>query len=105
MCRGLLLQLCRWLLSLLTSPPVAIFLFSGLYFYFFLPASPSLPSASLLEDWAGLVLGGVASALNAWHLHGCWLFPLVCVGVWPLWLMAWVLNSQQEQPTQKLHSD
>lgn len=100
-------QLSRLLVTLALCPPLALHFLYATYLYFFLPSSPSFPS--LLEG-ATVSLEGVASALNSWHFHGCWLFPLMCVGVWPLWLMAWMLCAQKETAdvvtvTPKPHSD
>ncbi len=91
------------------SPPLALTLLSSLYL--FLPASTATPS--LVLAGARLLLTGTGSALNAWAFHGCWLFPLVCLGVWPLWLMAWTLCTQREAAAtttatataDKLHTD
>lgn len=95
--------LLRLVFYLFTSPPSVLLLFSGLYLYFFLPTSP--PPSSLLGQGAGFVLRGMASALNAWLFHSCWLFPVVCLGVWPLWLMSWVLSTLREPVAVKPHSD
>ena len=103
MCRGRLLYIPRLLLSLLLSPPSIFLLFSTMYLYFLLPASS--PLSSLPLQAAELLMTGTSSALNSWVLHSCWLFPVLCVGVWPLWLMVWVLGTQREPITSKPHSD
>ena len=97
LCRGhLVLQFGRLLLSLALCPPLTLPLLCAAYLYLFHPASPSL-----LMDGVSLSLRGTASALNSWHFHGCWLFPLMCVGVWPVWLMAWTLCTWREAAADK----
>lgn len=96
-------QTSRLLIPLALCPPLILPLISAVYLYFFLP---SLPLSSLVVEGAGLSARGVATALNAWQLHGCWLFPVLCVGVWPLWLMSWTLDTRREAAiTSKPHSD
>ena len=97
-----------------TSLPAAISLHPRrLPRYSLLPSAPPcfhllLPSSlSIVESLVGgvnLVLGSVASSLNAWLLLDCWGFPLGCVGVWPLWFMSWTLTCKHGISPEKYHS-
>ena len=93
---GKLLQTLRLAFTLLLSPPFCLFYLCLAYNYLLLSPHDSLldlSSASLT-----LVMQGVVSAYNAWQFVGSWLYVVVCVLVWPMWLLPWTLSCQRVQP-------
>ena len=90
----------RLFLLLSFSPPSFLILFFSGYLYFFVPAS--IPFPWLIMEGASLSLEGVATALTSWMFHECWLFPVCCLGVWPLWLTSWTLSCSRVE-TKKEH--
>ena len=92
-------HLFRCLATLLLSPPLCLVYFALAFLLLFRPtslsSSPPGPDPTDLLSRAGrLVLDGVAWSYNCWFFVGSWLYPFVCVVVWPLWLMYWTLSCQ-----------
>ena len=104
-------HLLRLLLVALFCPPLCLLVLSGVTLYLFSPAP--LPWDALWGVAYNNAIGGVASAINSWHFHSCWLFPVACLGVWPLWMMSWTLVASFREsgkprplaPPTKPHSD
>ena len=87
---------------MLLSPSFHVIFFAALCLHLLLPSSISIVDS--LVGGVNLVLGSVASSLNAWLLLDCWEFPLGFVGVWPLWFMSWTLTCQHGMSPEKYHS-
>ena len=73
----------------LFCPPLCLVVLATMTLYLFSPTA--LAWAELWRSGYKIAIEGVASSINSWYFHDCWLFPVACVGVWPLWMMAWVL--------------
>ena len=91
-------HLFRCLATLLLSPPLCLVYFALAFILLFHPTTLSpfspLDPTDLLTRAGRLVLDGVAWSYNCWFFVGSWLYPFVCVVVWPLWLMYWTLSCQ-----------
>lgn len=105
-CSGKVSQCSRLGLTLLLSPPLCLFYLCLAYSFLSSPhdSLPELASASL-----ALLLQGAVSAYNSWIFVGSWLYVVLCMLVWPMWLLPWTLSSQKVQADSldepHLHSD
>ena len=79
---------CRSLaLLLLCSPPVLL-LSVCLVFTITLPSSTD----GVLSSFATLAAESQAFANTSYHLAGAWLYPVLCLFVWPVWFVFWCLS-------------
>lgn len=64
--------------------------------------------ATTVPEMGRLAIRLVAESLNAWHFVGAWIYPYVCMVVWPLWLMVWSVCWMPVEPADREphpHSD
>ena len=92
------------LLILLLAPPLAIVSLCSLYCAVFVSETPSFDLETALVGGVGVAGRGLVLAYNSWYFVEAWLFPVGCLGVWPVWLMGWRLTCQQvrEEEAQKI---
>ncbi|XP_064398574.1 glycosylphosphatidylinositol anchor attachment 1 protein-like [Halichondria panicea] len=66
----------------------------------------TIPQATVSElffEGVAMAMRGVVHSYSSWHLIGSWLFPFVCVVVWPLWLMNWTVCCLQKPTNIQSH--
>ena len=97
------------LLLVLVSPPLLALLTCLGYTAVFTPADNVL---QLLGSSCQLLMDGLAFSYTSSMLYSSWLFPVVCLCVWPQWLAFWwlscsymPLNVEEDTDTGHLHSD
>lgn len=93
---GKLPQTLRLAFTLLVSPPLCLLYFCLAYNY--LLSSPHDSLLDLSSASLALVIQGTVSAYNAWLFVGSWLYVVVCLLVWPMWLLPWTLSCQRVHP-------
>ena len=58
----------------------------------------------LFTEGVDMAVRGVVQSFSAWYTVGSWLYPYVCVVVWPIWLMNWTVCCLREHSVTKLSS-
>lgn len=98
-----LLSMLRSFLLLVASPALVPFLVMVVYRYVYV-AGEEDPLPLLFSSWE-MYVAGVMKTYSIYVVFHQWVYPVMCWGVVPIWMVLWCLSQQRTHTARKPHID